>query len=393
VLIDMPANAKDAPRYWFDVDDLLIHFKRWPNVTGIQRVGKEIIREVLSQAPERIGLVRIAKVAGRFEPLAVIPPYLSTHLDIGRSRTSIPKKMLAGDFLIEIGAAWPHWHFARSARKAKRQGLKLAIMAHDLLPLTHPQFFSRHDAAAFAKGLERLEGTIDMILVSSRDVAGQLQRYFANRRWPTPPVERIPFGAGFSFPPSAAPIRLWEGPYVLFVSTLEVRKNHLLMVRVWERLIATHGTDAIPQLVFVGRKGWLVEELLNDLKRTQFLSNKIIWRSNLDDADLSAAYDHCLFTVYPSLGEGWGLPVTESLKHGKFSVSSNRNSLPEAGGSYVDYFDPDDFDDAYRKIERPLFEGNYLERRTAEITNGFVAPTWTDTARALLQALDRATST
>jgi glycosyltransferase involved in cell wall biosynthesis len=71
------------------------------------------------------------------------------------------------------------------------------------------------------------------------------------------------------------------------------------------------------------------------------------------------------FTVFPSLCEGWGLPIAESLAHGKFFVASNRTSIPEVGGDLIDYFDPSDDDDALAKIERLLFEPGYLAAREA----------------------------
>ena len=366
-------------------------------MTGIQRVGMEIIKEVMIQEPERVGLVKIAKIAGRFEPLRKPPSFLypredseTLHrFDAQRSPNQTSEVTKPGDFLVAIGASWPHWYFIRSARKAKRRHLKLAIMVHDLLPLTHPQFFKPRDVIAFRNGLESLAGLIDLFLVSSKDVAILLNRHFVSRNWPIPRIDVIRFGAGFAVPQHVASIPSWEAPYVLLVSTLEVRKNHLLMVRIWKRLIACYGATKVPQLVFVGRRGWLVDELMNELERTQFLFGKITWRSDVDDSGLSSAYDHCLFTIFPSRGEGWGLPLTESLRHGKFCLSSNRNSLPEAGGNFAEYFDPENFDDAYHKVERVLFEPGYLAKRTAEIRNGFVSPSWSDTARSLLQALKR----
>src|ERR1044071_485576 len=84
----------------------------------------------------------------------------------------------------------------------------------------------------------------------------------------------------------------------------------------------------------------------------------------------------CLFTVFPSLSEGWGLPIVESLAHGKFCVASNHTSIPEAGGKLIDYFDPMDEDDALAKIERPLIEPGYLAAREAQLRAEYRARTW-----------------
>jgi glycosyltransferase involved in cell wall biosynthesis len=108
----------------------------------------------------------------------------------------------------------------------------------------------------------------------------------------------------------------------------------------------------------------------------------------LSDAELQQAYRSCLFTVFPSLSEGWGLPIAESLAHGKFCVASNRTSIPEAGGDLVDYFDPLNEDDALAKIERPLIDPGYLAAREAQLRAEYRLRTWGDCVRALIRALD-----
>jgi glycosyltransferase involved in cell wall biosynthesis len=136
---------------------------------------------------------------------------------------------------------------------------------------------------------------------------------------------------------------------VLFVSTIEIRKNHRLLVRVWRRLIARHGTEAVPALIFAGQIGWMVDDLLADLAESGHLGGKIEHRPGLSDEELDEAYRSCLFTVFPSFCEGWGLPIAESLAHGKFCVASNRTSIPEVGGDLIDYFDPSDDDARWRR--------------------------------------------
>jgi glycosyltransferase involved in cell wall biosynthesis len=197
-------------------------------------------------------------------------------------------------------------------------------------------------------------------------------------------------GSGFRHPPTAGEQAVVSLPqrYVLFVSTIELRKNHRLLVRVWQRLLERHGTNLVPNLVFAGKIGWLVDDLLDDLEASDYLNGKIILLRNLSDAELQQAYHSCLFTVFPSLSEGWGLPIAESLAHGKFCVASNHTSIPEAGGNLVDYFDPLNEDDALAKIERPLIDPSYLAAREAQLRAEYRVRTWGDCVRALIEALD-----
>ena len=198
-------------------------------------------------------------------------------------------------------------------------------------------------------------------------------------------------GSGFRHPPTAGEQAMVSLPprYVLFVSTIELRKNHRLLVRVWQRLLERHGADLVPNLIFAGKIGWLVDDLLAELEASEYLNGKIIILRSLSDAELQQAYRSCLFTVFPSLSEGWGLPIAESLAHGKFCVASNHTSIPEAGGNLIDYFDPLNEDDALAKIERPLIDPGYLTAREAQLRAEYRPRTWEDCVHALIGALDQ----
>ena len=143
----------------------------------------------------------------------------------------------------------------------------------------------------------------------------------------------------------------------------------------------------MPVLIFVGQIGWRVEDLLAELAASDFLAGKIELRRGLSDAELRDAYRSCLFTVFPSLCEGWGLPVAESLVQGKFCLASNRTSIPEVGGDLVDYFDPMDEDDALAKIERALLERGYLPAREARVRAEYRPKSWADCVHTLLGEL------
>jgi glycosyltransferase involved in cell wall biosynthesis len=141
-------------------------------------------------------------------------------------------------------------------------------------------------------------------------------------------------------------------------------------------------------LIFAGQIGWLVNDLLMELAAGGYAGGKIRLMPGLAEAELRQAYAGCLFTVFPSLSEGWGLPVAESLAHGKFCVASDRTSIPEVGGDLVDYFDPSNEDDALAKIERVLLDPDYLAAREARLRAEYRPRNWADCARSLVTKLD-----
>src|SRR5262249_54844124 len=152
--------------------------------------------------------------------------------------------------------------------------------------------------------------------------------------------------------------------------------------KVWRRLLEDMPADAVPTLVFAGRVGWQVSDLMEQLHNSKFLNGKILHIESPTDEELEALYDGCLFTVFPSFYEGWGLPVTESLAFGRPCIVSNATSLPEVGGSLARYIDPDNATDAYRVIRETIQDQTGLREWRDQIRREFRPVQWTATAHA-----------
>jgi glycosyltransferase involved in cell wall biosynthesis len=192
----------------------------------------------------------------------------------------------------------------------------------------------------------------------------------------------IPVG---SHPPARvmAP-RIVERPYVLMVGTIEARKNHTAMLRVWRRMLRTMPEEKVPDLVFAGKIGWLTADLMQQLRNANWFGGRIRFIDSPAEAELASLYAHCLFSVFPSFYEGWGLPVTESLSFGKTVAASRYSAIPEAGGEFCAYFDPDDINDAYDVIRGLIETPARIVALEARIAAAFCPATWDDTAAALL---------
>ncbi len=96
----------------------------------------------------------------------------------------------------------------------------------------------------------------------------------------------------------------------------------------------------------------------------------------------------CLFTLFPSFDEGWGLPVTESLAFGRPCIISKATSLPEAGGSLARYIDPDNATDACRVIRETIEDPGGLRAWRDRVRREFRPVEWSESAHAVLRLLD-----
>jgi glycosyltransferase involved in cell wall biosynthesis len=173
-----------------------------------------------------------------------------------------------------------------------------------------------------------------------------------------------------------------ERPFVLSVGTLEPRKNLGRLVEAWSLL--PDDLRAAHTLALVGPKGWQLDEVLapirasgDDIRVTGFVS----------DEDLAALYRSCELFCYPSLYEGFGLPVLEAMQCGAAVVSSNASSLPEVGGDAVAYVDPRSAADIAATLERLLRDPAERERLAAAGRARAAGFSWDEAARLTSEAL------
>jgi glycosyltransferase involved in cell wall biosynthesis len=296
-----------------------------------------------------------------------------------------------GDWLLSLGSPWNVEDYAGLVRTTcTRQGLSFGLLLYDIVPLRRPEWCDRSVTRAFTAWFGSVVPLADQVLAISRTTASDAEAYAAETGMMLKSrIAPIPLGTGFGQPP--APLRTERlpqaGSFVLFVSTIEARKNHALAFRIWRELLASMPREQVPTLIFAGRVGWLVADLMQQLENAEWLGGKIRLIEAPSDGELAALYEDCLFTLYPSLFEGWGLPVTESLAHGAPCLAANATSLPEAGGALARYFDPDDLHDALRTAREVLENPVGLAAWRAEIRENFRPVSWGESAAATLRLL------
>jgi glycosyltransferase involved in cell wall biosynthesis len=310
----------------------------------------------------------------------------------GRPPGAFADLVASGDVFLVLGSPWSHPDYAGFVRlQRQRHGLRFALLVYDLIPLRRPEWCDRGLVRLFRAWFEGVLPMADQLFAISRATAADVEAYARENGIALPgAVVPVPIGTGFGEP--AAAIRSDRlpapGSYVLVVSTIEARKNHLLAFRVWRRLLEERPRETVPTLVFAGRVGWLVDDLMQQIANTDNLDGKLVLVLDPTDAELATLYRGCLFTLYPSFFEGWGLPVTESLAFGKPCVTSDRTSLPEAGGDLARRFDPDDLNDAYAVIADTIDDRAGLAAWEERVRREFVPVPWTATVEALLASLD-----
>jgi len=144
------------------------------------------------------------------------------------------------------------------------------------------------------------------------------------------------------------------GNFLLFVGTLEPRKNLIRLLEAFYLLLErSSGFKDSVQLVVTGAKGWLYDSIFEEVESRKF-GQRVIFTGYLNAAEIAALYVNAYAFVYPSLYEGFGLPVLEAMAAGTPVITSNVSSMPEIAGSAALLLDPIDIEGLSSAIERVL---------------------------------------
>ena len=170
--------------------------------------------------------------------------------------------------------------------------------------------------------------------------------------------------------------------YILFVGTLQPRKNIVKLIEAFSKL-----KEKDLNLVIVGKKGWQFEDILNAPKKYE-VEDRVKFLDSVSDEDLPSLYKNALCFCLPSLYEGFGLPILEAMQYGCPVATSNVSSLPEAGGEAAVYFDPENVEDIAKALQSLV---NDEELRNSLIKKGYEQVkkfSWEKTAKETLRVLE-----
>jgi len=387
----------------YDVTTSANHSGRW---TGIARVEAALAIALHNDPRADVRFVAWNNKAREFieVPFAGIRAGKLARLLAHQDAAPVPLLHLPeGAHYVVPGSGWmQNQVYAESVVAfARRHRLRLTPIIHDIIPTKFPFWFNDGYAPVFEQNLAMLlDGAEHVAAISQatrRDVeahAARIQGLFI------PEVSVFREGDEIQLlsddGDAAARARLEQElgrrPFVLTVGAIHQRKNHKLLYDVWLKLAETMGARC-PHLVIVGGVAWNGHEVARALRGDPRLRDKVSILDNVDDLALEWLYRNCLFTVYPSLYEGWGLPVAESLKYGRLCIAADTSSVPEIAPGLVELIDPLDVAAWATKVR--FLAGSRsaraaLEARIAREHRGF---TWAQSAEALLDLLLAAEAT
>lgn len=359
-------------------------------IFALERIRILVVKPWLKQSIE---ILQRALMSGKYRRLM-------TQTD-GSRRTLIPYDLAVGDSillgsrdtLVCTGSGWLHTNVASIRRLKAQTGFWFAILCYDIIPLIYPDFFMPHDVEMFERYYHVAFPTADLVVFSAHQIEKDVRAYCATRGLAIGKTRVVPLGAdavaSVEQTKALLPNGLERGRYALFVSTIEPRKGHRLLYQVWLRLLA----DGVPQqtgfkLVFVGRPGWLTEDLMRLLRSDTRITETLIVLPHINDQQLSGLYAKAAFCLYPSLYEGYGLPIIEAFFHGKAVLASTGGAIPELVAEFSPCLDPANEEEWYRAMKLWIVDPGARVGYERAIRERFQHPNWDAAAANFFQVIN-----
>jgi len=290
-----------------------------------------------------------------------------------RSRHAAP--LPAADLYLNVGHTT--LHDAEALQGLEAAGIDRAVMIHDLIPITHPEFCRPGDGEKHRARVIHALRHGGRIIVNSRYTATELAAFAAREGLSPPPVHVAHLGIETAFAPGDA-VRAAR-PYFIHVGTIEARKNLAQLLALWRRLEERLGAQT-PSLVLVGRYGWENEAVLDHLQRSPNLRGVVHQAENLSDGALVRLMRGARAVLAPSAVEGFDLPAVEASALGAPLIASDipphRELTPHA-----ELIDPLDGLGWLNAIERAAGAS------ASSVSAPFAAPRWSDHFDIVAQAI------
>lgn len=224
------------------------------------------------------------------------------------SRRTLPKRLMQLGFMSFEYLNLGHSHIdPKFLETIQKSGGRLRFMLHDTIPLTHPEYTRPEECLKFSIKFRHLCHFSDEIICNSQVTLDSLMRLLPKDRADMPlTVAHL----GLSLPTSRGLSPVWPRPFMICLGTIEARKNHMLLLQLWEHLSKSH--DALPDLLLIGRRGWRNEAFFAEFEKSPLRDRLVFELNAVDDAELTQFIAQAKAMLFPSFVEGYGLPPLEA---------------------------------------------------------------------------------
>jgi glycosyltransferase involved in cell wall biosynthesis len=379
-------------KIYIDVTVLL----RSTNITGIQRVTRELVAEMLEIKRD----AQVIPIFYRTEKRAYYFVNCSFFTKSGRavrkkftSEQVEPTGLRDNSIFFDIDAVW-----MGKVRRSylypilKARGAKIVTWVHDVISITHPAYCLPYSVYQFMDYMAAAYQYADTLLVSTHSTADEVSTLADKLHITSPTIHVIPFGTDFETKDKVLqtdiPKELEQiagaAPYLLMVGTLEPRKNNGLLLDAYDRGIRDMGYH----IIYAGNIGWQMDDFMMRLHTHPEYGTRIFHLEGLSDASIAYLYKHARFLIFCSYTEGFGLPLLEAISYGLPVLSVDQAIYREVAGDFSSYFAQDEPDILCEKLR-------YFDQHPEEYIDWtehlktYQPRTWKETGEAVMELLEQ----
>lgn len=266
------------------------------------------------------------------------------------------------------GVTKPYYIKELNAKK-----LKLLVVIHDLIPILNPEYCPQSHPPNFTRSLQTVLKHAKGIITVSDATRNDLTQYVSITKQSSPPIRTASLAPGLSpeLPVGKRPI---DELYFVTISTIDARKNHLLLLQIWRSLVNKLGAKA-PKLVIIGKRNETSWNALAMLDRCEQLRGFIIETQGSDE-ELANYLRHARALLFPTFTEGYGLPLIEALGFNVPVIASNLAVFREIAGEIPDFIDPLDGKRWMEYIENYVQDDSSFWLAQMKRMTNFCPPKW-----------------
>lgn len=260
----------------------------------------------------------------------------------------------------------------------RRRELRPVYLVHDLIPITHPQFCRDGEQERHEHRMRTMLATAAGVVANSEETLRCYEDFArAEGAACSPGIVAWPGTHRLTWPAADGA----EDPSFVILGTIEGRKNHKLLLSVWQSLMSRAksgpGSTQVPRLIIVGRRGWKADDVFAMLDRQDF-EGRVIEVGPLPDAQLARVLREARALLFPSFTEGFGMPLVEAIAAGVPVIASDLAVFREVGQGVPDLLPVSD-EAAWRDavLDYARRDSTARARQIARMGQ-FRVPTWTD---------------
>lgn len=295
--------------------------ENWPAPSGLDRFRFKLTPQ------QRKARSAIRKFADRLVGIEGLALHLSEKLGTGWIYSNVGHSNLSDDVfqILRVGGC-----------------SQVDVLIHDLIPLDHPEYTRAEILDSFSKRMQAVSNHADRIICNSRYTKSRVLSLFKEfGRCPDTLVAHL----GIEKPKQTAETFELNGrPNFLVLGTIEPRKNHDLLLKVWERLSGDYAEGKCPNLLIVGRRGWHDSDFFQKLTTITSRNSNVYEFNDMNDAELAAVMKASHALLFPSFVEGYGLPAKEAELSGLPVICSQLPVFKEFLSPHATYLDPKNAD-------------------------------------------------